>query len=297
MSDRRFANENAAMVDMVESIVSQMRFALPGIIEEFDVNTNLAKVKSAIQAKWYEDGKPVYKDFPIVEQVPVMIQYAPTQCLCMTLPLKKGDPCLLIFSDRMIDNFVKEFKKGGNPVKPECCGGANKTTEPRMHHLTDAICLPGLYGQPDKIKNWNPNAIEIRNSDRTAYFSLNKNGSIYMKAPGGVFIDTPTVRATHEIIGEDVRTHEGFDANPHLHGGIMPGPANTGTHIGGSGGSGITGGGCGGSSCGDSGCDGSNCNGGDCDGDEGNVEGGCGGGESECEDENCEERHGVGSDD
>lgn len=231
MSDYLCPTDNDAQRLMMQAVAAELRCALPGFIEEFDPETNLAKVRPAIKAKISIDGEIKYEKLDVIIRVPVVIPYGQIAKLCLTVPIKKGDECTLVFSDRMIDNFIKEGAKGGECVAPECCGGANKTSEPRTHSLADAICFPGCVSQPYKIPEWNTEAIELRNYDRTAYISLDTDGKLSIKAPGGMHIDAPTVNATHEIIGEDVRTHEGFDANPHLHSDVQPGGGNTGTYV------------------------------------------------------------------
>lgn len=181
MADNREVSESVAMDLLLSGHSSGLYFCRPGIIKEFDPATNLAVVRPAIQAKVTpREGQPQYITFPTIIRVPVVIPYAQKAGLCITVPIRKGDECLLVFSDRMIDNFVKT----GGIVKPECCGGDNKTSEPRQHDLTDAICIPGFISQPFKIPEWNTNAIEIRNRERTCFFSMNENRDITISTTG-----------------------------------------------------------------------------------------------------------------
>lgn len=183
MADNREVSESVAMDLLLSGHSSGLYFCRPGIIEEFDPAANLAVVRPAIQAKVTpREGQPQYITFPTIIRVPVVIPYAQKAGLCITVPIRKGDECLLLFSDRMIDNFVKT----GGIVKPECCGGDNKTSEPRQHDLTDAICIPGIISQPFKVKNWNTEAIEMRTVDGKNYVRVGEGDyGIRMTSGGG----------------------------------------------------------------------------------------------------------------
>lgn len=186
MADYLSPSENDAPNLQVLSVLSDLRFSMPGIVEEFDAETNLVKVTPAIKAKISVDGKVEYKKLPLILKVPVVIPCAQNAGLCLTIPIKKGDDCLLIFSDRMIDNFVKDGTVNG-PVSPECCGGDNKTSEPRMHHLTDAVCIPGILSIPTKIPNWNPEHMELRTKDGKNFIRVGSGGYGIRLTSGGGF--------------------------------------------------------------------------------------------------------------
>ncbi len=176
MSDYRCPAEGETEKLAFQDALSKMHFCRPGKILEFDPDSFLATVMPAIKAK-VSDGKKVeYTDLPKIIRVPVVVPYSPVAGLCLTVPIREGDPCLLLFSDRFMDDFIDRFEQGGKAVNPEACGRDNLTTRVRMHHLTDAICIPGLYGQPDRIPGWNNDAIEMRTHDGKTYVRLGTGG-------------------------------------------------------------------------------------------------------------------------
>ena len=189
MASRLFPSESDALESIIGRMLAQAAFCLPSIVEEFKPGPPpIAKVIPAIMRKVMKNGKASYVKMPVILNVPVVVPFAQTAGLLMTLPIKKGDEGLMIFSDRMIDNFVE--KGGFQP--PECCGADNKTTEPRAHSLTDAIFIPGIVAKKkwgEKIKSWSLDAVEIRNLDRTCFFSMNKNCNIAMQTTGDVTIN------------------------------------------------------------------------------------------------------------
>lgn len=190
MADNRSGGVNATISRIAAHVASQTYVCRPGKIISFDPATNLAVVQPVIQQKVSTKNKVEYRNFPNILRVPVMIPYSPVAGLCLTVPIRKGDPCMLLFADRMMDNFVKQFAKGGCCVSPECCGGDNQTSEPRMHHLTDAICIPGLFGQPDRIPQWQNDAIELRNYDRTCFLRMDEKCNITIRTTGNATIKT-----------------------------------------------------------------------------------------------------------
>ena len=188
MASRVFPSESEALEAIIHRMIGAACFCLPGAIEEFDAGTQIAKVCPAVKAKAIRDceqGCEVeYVKMPCLWNVPVVVPFAQADGLLLTLPLKKGDEGLILFADRMIDNFVE--KGGCQP--PECCGADNKTTEPRAHSLTDAIFIPGVISKPQAVPDWNMNAMEIRNRPRTCFISLGTDGNIEMETTADVNI-------------------------------------------------------------------------------------------------------------
>ena len=76
--------------------------------------------------------------------VPCIFPYSITSNLSLTFPVSEGDQCLLIFSQRSIDNW---HKLGGiqDPVEDKY---------PRAHSLSDAIAILGLIPKSEAIKNF-----------------------------------------------------------------------------------------------------------------------------------------------
>lgn len=173
MASRLFPSDSEALESIINRMVAQASFCLPGIIEEFNPGPpQIAKVVPAIMRK-VTDGETVqYMEMPVILNVPVVVPFAQAAGLLLTVPIKKGDEGLIVFADRMIDNFVEK----GKFRPPECCGSDNKTTEPRAHSLTDAIFIPGIISKPQAVENWNPDAMELRTRDGKNYVRVGSGG-------------------------------------------------------------------------------------------------------------------------
>lgn len=209
MASRFFPTESDAQESIIARMLAQACFAIPGIIEEFNAKTQIAKVYPAIKRKTINGDSVKYVKMPVILNVPVVVPFAQTVGLLITLPIKKKDEGLIIFADRMIDEFVEK----GECQPPECCGADNKTTEPRAHSLTDAIFVPGIISKPKAVPNWSTEAIEIRNRDRTCFFSMNKNCNITIQTTGNTstYCKNAEVNATGAV---DISGRGGVNINP-----------------------------------------------------------------------------------
>lgn len=185
--DNREATTGAALDRLVRGIAGGLYFCRPGYIEKFDAENQLAEVTPAVMLKYSADDSVEYRKMPKLINVPVVVPFVQTLGLALTLPIRPGDECLLVFADRFIDDFIENGAQSGC-AKPEAKGGRNSNTEPRAHHLTDAICIPGIVTQPQILPDWNTEAVEIRNRPRTAYISLRPDGDIAIRTVGNIAI-------------------------------------------------------------------------------------------------------------
>jgi len=145
----------------VQNSIAGLNTAMPGIIENFDAEQKTCDVLPALK-KEYRNGD--IASLPLIQNVPVI--FPQTSEAIISLPLKRGDTVLLIFSQRALD----EWKKKGETVCPR---------DKRKHALTDAIAVPGIFpigkgiaGNSDALKAQNGNfkllgytdgALEIEN--------------------------------------------------------------------------------------------------------------------------------------
>lgn len=86
----------------------------------------------------------------------------------------------VVFAERALDNFLITGE-----ISPPADGPTPDTCTIRCFDETDAMCFPGIITKA-KIPNYSPDAVEIRNADKSSLFSLS-NTSLTMKQ-GGVSI-------------------------------------------------------------------------------------------------------------
>jgi hypothetical protein len=161
------ADEAAAA--SVENRLKDLHTCLPGIIDRFDPETQTASVQPAIKRIFTERGTV---DLPLCMDVPV--SFPGGGDFFLTFPVKPGDECLLLFSERCIDAWHFE-------------GGTQPPEEFRLHDLSDAIALVGLNSQPKKIPAFNATDTELRNRFGDTHLTMQPDGAITAVNPQGSY--------------------------------------------------------------------------------------------------------------
>lgn len=156
MSDLQLSD---VLEQAILSQLTEIHTALPAQIETYDYTTKKASVKPLIK-KTMNDGTELV--IPVIENVPVV--FPGTGTVLIHFPLNKGDKCLLIFSERSLDEFLS-------------LGIDNAASDPRILDLSDAICIPGLYPfvNPGKVANGNTNLEIIYNNSKII---ITTNGNV-----------------------------------------------------------------------------------------------------------------------
>jgi hypothetical protein len=178
------------------SAAAQTRVAIPGIIDSFDPVKQTASVQPAITENIQvgeTDAKPT--KLPLLTDVPV--QFPRANGYCITLPVAKGDECLLVFADMCIDGWWQS-------------GGVQDQMETRRHDLSDAIAIPGITSQPLKVKNYSHDKLQIRTDDSSLVVELDKIGQ-------AVSITAPTVKINGNLTVSGEATIGGTAFTPHGH--------------------------------------------------------------------------------
>jgi phage gp45-like len=123
------SKEKVSLSDIIMEVSNKINrethVALPAIIDKYDFKTQKANVK--INIKQMYDGQAI--DMPVIPNVPVI--FPSSGGASLTMPVKAGDGCIIVFCDSDIKNWLL----GGNNVNPQ-------TT--RSHNLSDAVAIIGL---------------------------------------------------------------------------------------------------------------------------------------------------------
>lgn len=119
-----------------------------GEIQSFDPATQTATIQ--IQIKRIDsidlNGTVIYRDVPLLASCPVMVLFGGTGHL--TFPITKGDPCLVIFNDREIDQWFAS-------------GTAQRPISQRVHDIADGIALVGINSLKTSIQNYLTTGIRL----------------------------------------------------------------------------------------------------------------------------------------
>lgn len=163
MTEPRTANLEGVIRASFVHLLSQYWFCLPGQIESLNTGDRRANVKPMVQRRYSGVDKPV--DLPVVVGVPLVEMRCGRAFL--SLPLAKGDPVLMVFSDRALDNWIGSA--GAAPVDP---------LDVRMHDLTDAFAIPGGWPilKSGNRPGANPDALDLQVEPGTKF--LIGNGAV-----------------------------------------------------------------------------------------------------------------------
>lgn len=203
--------EAQAYKALSESISSSLRVALPGIIQSFNPVTVTCVVQPAIKGSM-RDAKDKLQSvtLPLLVDVPVVF---PRGGGCtITFPVKKGDECLVLFSDRCIDFWWQS-------------GGVQEPVDPRQHDLSDAFALVGPQSQKEKIDNISTESLQIRTDNGSSFIELKLNGEVNITTPQLTVNGNVTVNGEVTSTGDQVAG--GVSLLGHVHGGVQSGSSYT----------------------------------------------------------------------
>lgn len=231
---------------LTDDIMSNLRVALPGIIQSFDPDAVTCVVQPAVKGYESDDaGKKSSLSLPLLVDVPVIFPRGGG--VTLTFPVKSGDECLLVFSDRCIDFWWQN-------------GGVQESVDSRMHDLSDAFAIVGPQSQAQKISGVSTSAAQLRTDDGGAFIELDPgshavnvttSGKLTASAQGGTEINSPEIvlngnvtingnlsqgmgagGGTATMLGPVNVTNDvsagGISLQTHKHGGVETGGGQTG---------------------------------------------------------------------
>lgn len=159
-------SDPAVLQQVIARALLDVNTSIPGTVKSFNPkNQTVVATPNIRMIQNKKDGTTKKLDMPDLIEVPCIFPYSITSDLSLTFPVSEGDQCLLIFSQRSIDNW---HELGGiqDPVEDKY---------PRAHSLSDAIAILGLIPKSEAIKNFSSNTIEIRNKCRSVRIAVDSN--------------------------------------------------------------------------------------------------------------------------
>lgn len=232
-SDRRELTDDfgVALRANNDALQSTIWTALPGFVVKFDPVLQTCQVQPTIQAQVLNAaGVKKNVTLPLLVDCPVVFPHGGG--FALTFPINVGDECLVIFSSRCIDSW---WHSSGVQVQAEL----------RMHDLSDGFVIPGPRSQPNVIKNFQPDRVELRNDSRDTLVSIDAAGAVVVKAAAKITLNAPEVDITAtnvKILGNVAVTGNmavsgalGTTAVPnyalHTHTGVRGGPDISGPPV------------------------------------------------------------------
>lgn len=117
----------------LDSRLTDVHTSIPGKIVSYNPDTERASVQPVIKVRRKVNEGIITVEIPPIENVPVMMFH--TKYFRLKVPLEKGDGVEIIFSEVGIGNFLNGT---GGIVDPD---------DLSRFSLTDAYCIPGLWGK------------------------------------------------------------------------------------------------------------------------------------------------------
>lgn len=117
----------------------------------------------------------------------------------MTMPIKAGDTCLMLFSQVGYEHWLYEDKDSAGKI-----AGLPKPWLNRQFHEDDGLAFVGFNTIPRAIKGYSPEHSEWRNEDATQRISLQEDLSITIDSPVSVTVNAPSVNINCETANMNV---------------------------------------------------------------------------------------------
>lgn len=167
--------------NIISGMLSEMYTVLPGIIEKYEPSLKQVSVKPLLKREL--GGAEL--ELPVIENVPVI--FPSTNKALIAFPLYQGDGCLLLFSQRSLDDWLS---KGGD-ILP---------SDPRMFNISDAIAIPGLFNFKKSGRASTGKALEIYHDDGNVEIQGKDDFAV-------AFTDLNTAVNTYATSGDTERTN------------------------------------------------------------------------------------------
>ncbi|GHV35147.1 hypothetical protein FACS1894187_07240 [Synergistales bacterium] len=154
-----------------EAMAVNMRVCCPGIIQSFDPDTITVTVQAAGKESIRKpDGTLESQELPLMVDVPVFFPRGGD--FTLTFPIRAGDECIVVFADRCFDAWHQS-------------GGIQEAVETRLHDLSNAFAIVGVFSQSTKIPTPQPSDgnVQLRHNDGDCCIEITPEKDINIETP------------------------------------------------------------------------------------------------------------------
>lgn len=144
---------------VVPELLKSVGTSIPGHIISFDAGRQIAQVQIGIK-RIDVNGKQ-FEAPPLIE---CPVYFMGGSQYFIEYQIDPGDECIILFSQRCIDGWVNNGGVANNPIL-------------RFHSFDDAMVLPGVRSQPNKITGHANNGVRLRNKAGDKYIWLKNDGT------------------------------------------------------------------------------------------------------------------------
>lgn len=180
----------------IDSKLASVHVALPGIVTSFDAEAQTVSVQPGVKTVFTAaNGEEVTETLPEIYGVP--LSYQRGGGYFMSFPMQKGDPVLLVFCERSID----QYRIDGKLADPG---------DLRRFSLSDAVAIPGAHGDKQKLTDVSTEDM-VMGRQGGAQVTVKKNGEIHLGADPGDF-----VALAEKVLGELRKIANAFNTHSHV---------------------------------------------------------------------------------
>lgn len=132
-------SETDTIREIVRSEIARLHTSIPAVVLSYDRTTQRATVQPVVRfsRRDAETGERVTYQAPPIANCPVA--WPSSGSASLTWDLANGDPCVLVFSERSLDEWLTTGEIDNEPA------------DPRRHHLSDAVVFPGARSFADAL--------------------------------------------------------------------------------------------------------------------------------------------------
>lgn len=219
------SEQNVGQRAQIDSALNNVHTCCPGVVDSFNPSTMTVEVVPALRKLYFPDGEAgVWMDLPMLVDVPVVVLSGGG--FAITFPIQQGDECLLLFSERAIDNWHES-------------GNVSELAHARAHSLSDAFALVGVRSKPNVVTNYNTEELEIRSKDGQTRVRMNAAGWIHLEqgtdhidlGGGEIGMTATTIRLNGQVVVSGDVTEGEVSLKHHVHSGVQSGGGTSGPPV------------------------------------------------------------------
>lgn len=149
----------------MQARASEIHVALPARVESYDAAKQTIDAKPLVKRVVESEDGELAESLPVVPNVPVA--FPRSGGFFVSFPIKKGDTVLLVFCERSID----EWRSRGAESEPQ---------DLRMHDLSDAVAIPGVYADGDALADAHEDNMVLGEDGGTQIHIKPSSGEIHL---------------------------------------------------------------------------------------------------------------------
>lgn len=185
---------DASLIEALEGWQADIHTAYPAVINSFDDVAETCSCTLTVQAQVTDQNENTTW-VTVTPLVDVPVHFPSGGGYTLTFPVSKGDECLVVLSSRCIDAWWQS-------------SGPQPQADLRMHDLSDGFAFVGFRSQPRVLSpSIAATGAQLRSDDGATFVEVGA-GTIRLKAPTSVTIDTPltTVTGDLKVLGKSTLT-------------------------------------------------------------------------------------------